>query len=298
MNVEIAICTYNRCRLLSKTLGRLAEVETSAAESVKIIIVDNNCSDGTTDVIRRFEKSLNILTIKESRQGQVFARNAAIEAAQGDLLIWTDDDVLVGDYWFQEYVMAAINWNDYSFWGGPINPVFEESKPKWIVENWDKICGCFAQRELGAERFDLTRQVLPYGANFAIRTNLQKKFHFAEQLGRTDEVVLGEDELTLFRSLLDAGHQGMWLPNAKVDHVIDATRTTTQYVGGYFRGQGRALVLNGKAWSQSQEQLEKERDHELRCFNAKRFFAKSDVWLSHLIRGSLAAGQIEALRDR
>lgn len=297
MKVEIAICTFNRSRQLRNTLRRLTQIDRSSCESCRVIVVDNNCIDDTPDVIDQFTDHLELVPLKESRQGHVHARNTAIAAAQGELLIWIDDDVIVGDDWLSAYVAAARSQTQASFWGGPIRPVFEQTKPKWIEENWDKLCGCFAQRDLGPQSFELTAERLPYGANFAVRTPIQKQFPFARQLGRSERIVLGEDDLALMRALLTAGHRGYWVPHATVDHLIDCTRTTIDYVGRYFRGQGQALVLKGQAWTNDAVQLKKERDHQMRCFAAKRFFSRSEVWLSHLLRGSLAAGQLEALQS-
>ena len=266
-------------------------------KSFRVIVVNNNCSDNTSEIVARFKDPLNILSLAEAKQGQVFARNTAIDAAAGELLIWLDDDVLVGENWLSSYVAAAKNQNEHCFWGGPITPIFEQACPKWIEANWDKLSGCFAERKLGESEFDFSSDQLPYGANFAIRTKVQKSFPFATQLGRSDKIVLGEDELTLLKNILANGHNGRWLPNAAVDHLIDSSRMTTEYIGSYFQGQGRALVIKGEAWTQDVSHLEQEMKHELRCFSAKRLFAKSEVWLSHLLRGSLAAGQLEALRS-
>ena len=295
MNVEIAICSFNRARLLHRTLLRISEINSSVRNSVRLIVVNNNSTDETDQVISEFAAKLNILALQEKQQGQVFARNCAIRAAEGDLLIWTDDDVIVGDDWLIEYVSAATGQPGYSFWGGPIRPMFESPEPAWITDNWEKLSGCFAERKLGKESFDLTADRLPYGANFAIRTPVQKKHLFAENLGRTNASVMGEDETSLMRRLLKIGLKGSWLPNCVVDHMIDSSRMTTEFIGNYFRGQGRALVLKGQHWTNDASQLKKEMKHELACYAAKRYFAKSEVWLSHLLRGSLAQGQFEAL---
>ena len=298
MNVEIAICTFNRCHSLDKTLRRLREIDSSDCDPLRIIVVDNNCADQTEKIVRQHQNELEILYLHESRQGQVFARNLAIDAAAGDLLIWIDDDVSVAANWLSSYVAVAQSQSDYCFWGGPINPVFEDGQPKWIADHWDKLSGCFAERKLGDKPFEFSPERLPYGANFAIRTSIQKQYPFAQHLGRTDSSVLGEDELTLMQTLMQAELKGCWLPAAAVDHMIDSTRTTTDYVGNYFRGQGRALAMKGEAWTSDLAALEKEMNHELRCFAAKRLLSKSDVWLSHLLRGSLAAGQLNFLRSQ
>ena len=295
MNVEIAICTFNRCRQLRNTLNRIGNVDQAGCESLRLIVVDNNSTDSTQDVIAEFANSLDILMLQESQQGHVFARNTAIAAATGDLLIWIDDDVVVSDYWLASYTAAAAEQTEVTFWGGPIVPVFEQAAPRWITDNWDKVCGCFAERKLGPAELRFDHNVLPYGANFALRTNAQKQFLFETHVGRTNRQIVGEDELILMRALLAAGHRGQWLPRASVEHMIEPSRATTEYVSAYFRGQGRALVLKNEPWTDDRNELKREMNHELMCYRAKRYLSKSEVWLSHLLRGSLAAGQLEAL---
>ncbi len=295
MDVEIAICTWNRARQLAQTIDRLCQITVSNDVSLRLIIVNNNSTDSTAQIIDEFSKRTDICSLFEHRQGHAFARNEAIQAAAGELLIWIDDDVTVGDVWFDEYLAACRNQPDVAFWGGPIRAKFEEHQPNWIAENWDRLSGCYAVRELGDHEFNFSTLQMPYGANFAIRTSLQKQFLFNTKLGRTDISIGGDDELEMFRRLLSANQAGRWLPNAAVDHVIDPSRATAAYVSRYFVGQGAALVRKGEQWSTDVRQLQREVKHELFWFKAKRYFSKSDVWLSHLIRGSLAKGQARGL---
>ena len=295
MNVEIAICTWNRSRLLHRTLESISLATLPPDVSLRVIVINNNSTDDTTDVVSSFQNQLNVQCIDEPRQGHSISRNRAIRHANGDLLIWTDDDVIVDSNWVAAYVQAARHGTENSFWGGPIIPRFEADEPNWIRENWDMLSGCFAARDLGADTKPLTRQCLPYGANFAIRTPIQKQLLFDEELGRKPTEVYGEDELHLFGRLLDSGNRGAWIPGARLHHVIEAARTTEDYVRRYFVGQGRALAAKGEAWSNDAATLSREAKWETACYRIKRHFTPSETWLSHMIRGALAEGQFLAL---
>ena len=138
---------------------------------------------------------------------------------------------------------------------------------------------------------------LPYGANFAVRGEVQRANLFDPELGRRADAVLGEDELDLMRRLLAAGFHGRWVPGAVVEHLIPMDRTTTQYVYDYFVGQGRNLVLKGRGWGTDADQLKREANAEYRRFWWKRFYAGNQQWCSHLIRSGLAMGQSRAIVD-
>lgn len=300
--IEIAVCTWNRARLLNQTLESMKRLRIPESVSLSVVIVDNNSNDDTPEVIHRFLNSvgptMSVTSIQEPNQGHTFSRNTAIEAASGDLLLWTDDDVSLAPDWVERYANAAEHDSNSVFWGSVIDPVFQSGRPDWIEENWDLLRGCFAGRDLGGEPIPLDPSNLPYGANFAILTAIQKEFRFNIDLGRRGNVVLGEDELDLFRRLLKAGYQGAWVPGAVVEHMIPADRATEKYVYDYFVGQGRALVNNENPWHTDLAKLRSESRSEFAKYKVKRLIANSQTWVSHMLRSALAQGQYDALNDQ
>ena len=300
--VDLAVCTWNRPALLASTLASFSKLSVEPGILLRVIVVDNNSTDSTPDVIREFQssefaKSNTVVALKEIQQGHTFSRNCAVDAADSDLMIWTDDDVEVPHDWVTKYVEAANQNSEITFWGAEIAPKFENDIPKWIHENWDALKGCFAVREFAGE-LELGPSRLPYGANFAVRTVTQKEFRFNESLGRRGDEVLGEDELDLFRRLLAAGHRGQWVPDAGLEHLIPEERASEKYVFDYFVGQGRALVSKGDPWHEDRERFVKEAKSEYQKYKLKRLVSGSQVWVSHMLRSALAQGQAEAMDDR
>jgi glycosyltransferase involved in cell wall biosynthesis len=93
VEITLAICTYNRRDSLSETLDTVAAQR--AAQSWEGLVIDNNSANGTSELVGErapnFPSPLHV--IREGKQGRSFALNRAIEAAHGDVLIFTDDDV-------------------------------------------------------------------------------------------------------------------------------------------------------------------------------------------------------------
>lgn len=298
MFFEIAICTWNRSSSLARTLQALTRLNAPPDDSWRVLVIDNNSRDETPSVVDSFRDQLPLVSKREPELGHSAARNRAVAEASGDWLLWTDDDVIPNPDWLVHYRNAISEFPDDVFFGGPIRVAFDPPAPQWIHEQWDKLGGCYAERQLGNEPVAFTPNRLPYGANWCVRTDLQKTLTYCSSTGRRGSEVTGHDELLVMRQLLERGFGGRWVPQAEVQHVIDAARQTPGYIARYFEGQGRRLAHEGRAWTDDVEQLRRTARWELGCARVKRHWTRSEVWVSHLIHGSLARGQWLALRDK
>jgi glucosyl-dolichyl phosphate glucuronosyltransferase len=101
MNVTVVICTYNRCKSLAKTLKSVAVSELPESVEWEVLVVDNNSKDQTRAVVeefcQRYPKRFRYLF--EPQQGKSQALSASIRAAHGEILAFTDDDVIVEPAW-------------------------------------------------------------------------------------------------------------------------------------------------------------------------------------------------------
>lgn len=301
-SIDVVVCTWNRATQLSDTLQSLTKLIVPYDRQLRIIIVDNNSNDDTAEVIKKFaeHKFFNrhtLLSLFEGQQGHTYSRNAAIEHLDADLVMWTDDDVVVDPFWLQKMVQFADLHPDAAFFGGPIVAKLLPHCPDWVQENWETLKGCFADRQLGDDPLPLADDRLPYGANFAVRGPVQKAFPYNTELGRRGADVLGEDELDVMRRMLDSKLAGLWNPEAQVTHVIPSARVNEEYVRQYFVGQGRALVRKETDWGYSPRKLWWSSIGNYLMFRFKRQFASSPEWLGHLIRSGLAEGQYVEAAD-
>src|SRR5699024_709041 len=100
--------------------------------------------------------------------GQNRARNQAIAALRGNLVIFTDDDVLPDSGCLRAYVEAASRWPDEAIFGARIDPAFPSDTPAWMqTPEFEFSSTAFARYRPGQDEGPVKRH--PYGPSFAVR---------------------------------------------------------------------------------------------------------------------------------
>lgn len=244
MDVSVAICTYDRADLLDSTLATIRTIQVPRGLSWELLVVCNNCTAETDATIARHAGDLPLRRLFESRQGHSNARNCAVEAARGTLLIWTDDDVLVDTNWLSEYVKAADAHPEAAFFGGTVEPWFAEPPPAWLKRNWPSFSGAYAVRldARGTHPVVTPDDLDIVGANMAMRLEALGDLRFSTDLGRFPGQMLSGEEVGLLGAMLQRGQRGLWVSTATVRHHIPASRVSLNYLWDYYYGQGQSSV--------------------------------------------------------
>ena len=245
LKITVAICTWNRAHLLDQTLAKMRDLSVPLGVTWELLVVNNNCTDKTDEVIAAHSPHLPLRRLFEPNPGQSNARNCAVAAAQGGLILWTDDDVLVDTAWVAAYCCAAGKYPDASFFGGQILPWFEGNPPRWLQTSYATIGSAFALRDLGVEPFQLSPQIVPFGANFAVRTEAQRRYPYDPELGLRPGSRMGGEETTVIRKMLADGLTGWWVPGAKVRHFLPKNRQTKRYIASVHRAYGEYQAITG-----------------------------------------------------
>lgn len=98
--ISIIICTRNRANHLRKTLATVARLRTPGWAAPELVVVDNASTDKTPAVVRAIElPNMPVRLIKQLRPGVSGARNTAVRAANGKILLVTDDDTRLPENW-------------------------------------------------------------------------------------------------------------------------------------------------------------------------------------------------------
>jgi glycosyltransferase involved in cell wall biosynthesis len=282
--------------LLGRLLASLAEAD-APDETWEVLVVDNGSSDLTREVAGSFAARLPLRTVVEPDPGLANARNAAIAAATGQYLVWTDDDCVSGPGWARAYAEAARRWPDAAFFGGPIRPVFDPPPPRWLQRALPHVETAYAARDAAdGAAMTSTHDDLPFGANMAIRAAEQRVHLFDPALGRRPgPFLLGEDTRVL-RSILRAGGHGVWVGEAAVGHVVGPDRQTVDYLWSYFVSAGRTLgTLRARGLDLDRHRLEVAARRSRRRFAALYRVAPPSVWGPALRKAAVAAGRLEAV---
>ena len=225
--ISVCICTYNRSESLRRTLESLAsQSDISLSE---VLIIDNNCTDATAAVIKEFHEKLPIRRVTEKLQGLSHARNRAAAAFQGDVLLFTDDDVRFEVGWLTAYEDAIRCFPDADYFGGRILPDWGSKKPHWIRDApLALIDGALVWFDHGAQtRWFEPNEELPFGASFAIRRPLFQRIGlFRSDLGPLGKGRgFGDDTEFLMRAR-DAEARGVYVGKALCLHAHDPRRIT------------------------------------------------------------------------
>jgi glycosyltransferase involved in cell wall biosynthesis len=246
----VAICTFNRAESLRRTLDSLTAMQVPSDIAWEIVIVNNNSSDHTDNVISEYADRCPVRRVFEPRTGKSNALNRAIDVARGDYILWTDDDVVVHAGWLTAYVEAFRRWPEAAVFGGRIRPRYEIPTEKWVVQSESLLEGPYAIRDFGSHALPLSaadEDHFPFGANWAIRSAEQRAFRYDTRLGPLPNRYRTHEESDVIHRVLASGATGYWIPDAKVDHCIGRDRQTVRYIAAYYESWGETLAFRNAA---------------------------------------------------
>ncbi len=244
MNISVILCTYNRAESLGKTLESFTSMRIMEGIEWELIIVDNNSSDHTREICRRFEKDLPIRYVLEPKQGKSYALNHGIQVALGDLIAFTDDDVNVDSYWLNALWEGAEQHPQASFFGGPVSPQWETPPPAWIIENsTGSFAGIWMYYEKKSDCKFLQDSEFPVGANMMFRRDVfEKGYRFSVDIGPSGNESTRQEDTLLIKEVLKARLSGAYLSDAKIYHRNSRARMTESYVRKWCKGAGISAV--------------------------------------------------------
>jgi glycosyltransferase involved in cell wall biosynthesis len=303
MKISIGVCTWNRCELLRVGLEAMTHLAIPTGVTWEVLVVNNNCTDATDSVVRSFEGRLPIRGLFEATPGKSNALNKVIREATGECILWTDDDTRVDEGWVAAYCRAFERWPAAVVFGGAVDPWFEDSPPAWLSRVMDRIGSAYALRDFGTEPVSLADDVVPFGANMAVRRDVQARYIYDASLGPRPGSPLRGEETTIVRRMLSDGLAGWWIPDARVRHFIPKSRQRVSFVREFFFGQGlrdgmelpvgRDPELFGVPRYLWRQALESEARYRI-----GRLIAGPDVWIQDLAVAAQAWGQMSSYAAR
>lgn len=222
--ISVIIATHNRISTLSVCMESLVALD---YPNYEIIVVDNAPRDEKTADFMRDHYGDNPIVryVREDMAGLATAHNAGVPAASHELLVFTDDDVVVDSQWLKAYARAFAAGTNVGCVTGMIFPIEMETPAQMLIEQYGGFNKGFARRffDLGPNRPD--NPLFPYaagsfgsGANMAFtKQALQAIGGFDDALGAGSKGV-GGDDLASFFDVVSAGYQLVYEPAAIVHH--------------------------------------------------------------------------------
>jgi glucosyl-dolichyl phosphate glucuronosyltransferase len=225
--LTVLFSTKNRSRLLSEVLESFCRLQ-SPASGWKLIVVDNGSTDRTSQVLASFTGRLPLRALVELNPGKNMALNTALRFLEGDLAVFTDDDVFPRADWLLQLRKAADAFTDYTMFGGTIVPRWEVPAPRWV--QWVPLSPVFTLTDLDQKAGQLS-PFLVFGPNMAIRSSV---FHagirFNPAVGPSGSNYSMGSETELTARLDRLGHKALFVPDAVVEHFIRKSQLSTHWV--------------------------------------------------------------------
>lgn len=226
---SIVIASYNRADLLAETLSSLHQhlQQVGAEHTTEVVLIDNNSPDHTAHVMAHWQPIFRrCVHVRELQQGLSHARNAGIAQAQGEVVVFLDDDVELDDRWLPE-LLQPFTQAQVAVVGGKVMAFGAATLPAWLPREYGYLASVF-------DPFDSARPTdKVMGANFAVRASiLRSTGPFDPALGRKGAKLLGGEEVDLFNRIRAGGGMVWYTPSAVVFHKI-ASKLRKEYIIDY-----------------------------------------------------------------
>ena len=240
--VSVVICTRDRPAALERCLASLPRQTLSPHE---IIVVDNA---PTNDDTREVCLAAGVTYVRESRPGLDIARNAGARQASGEILAYTDDDVVLHDRWL-ERLTRAFDAPSIAAVTGLVLPAELETPAQWHFEQFWSFGQGFERRDFTPAFLDQQEGDPPpvwrigAGANMAFRREIFATAGFFDE--RLDVGAAGcSGDSEMWHRILANGGVCRYQPSAVVFHYhrreFDALR---RQLFAYMRGHAAALLV-------------------------------------------------------
>jgi glycosyltransferase involved in cell wall biosynthesis len=222
--VSVVIATHNRHSSLERTLESVLRQE---YPNFEILLVDNAPSSDATLTLIQETPSLasRVHYLREETPGLAIAHNRALLEVKGEIVAFTDDDVIVDPWWLSRLVETFQGAPQVACVTGMILPLEMETPAQAWIEQFGGFGKGFSQRSYGGPDYHPQSPLYPYAAGtFGSGANMAFRTVFLREVGGFDPALgagtpaMGGDDLAVFFEILSRGYQLTYQPAAFLYH--------------------------------------------------------------------------------
>lgn len=240
--LTVLFSTFNGARTLPVMMNAMMTLKAPVG-GWKIVAVNNASTDNSRAILESYAKTLPITILHEKRKGKNRALNAGLGAVEGDLVVFTDDDVIPEPDWLIKMREAADHNSEFDIIGGVIKAAWPFEPPEWF----------FRIVPLG-----LTYGVTPgdifegpispgmiWGANMAVRKKIfDAGYRYDENVGPQPGQYRMGSETEFVNRLGDNGHFAWHCADSTVGHIIRPEQMSPEWIIKRAYRFGRSSIAN------------------------------------------------------
>lgn len=212
--VSLIICTRNRADHLRETLEAMGAIHVPPHLSTELLVVDNGSTDNTAEIVRSCTlPNMPVVYEFAPQRGKAHAHNTGMEAAKGDIFLWTDDDVRPPQDWIAAMCEPIISGKADAV-AGKVKMAPHLERPWMTRTHYDRLSDTrFMPEDFGSM----------IGANMAFHRRVREKVPvFDTELG-PGALGFMDDSLYAFQ-IVKAGYRLVAAPSVVVDHHFEESR--------------------------------------------------------------------------
>lgn len=213
-SISIIVVTYNSKRDIKNCLESISN---SDCNDYEIIVVDNNSTDGTVDILERdYKNKIKIIKSNKNIMGGG-GRNLGAKYANGDYLLFIDSDNVIDKKMVTELVKGMKRYN--AGMAGPLMYSLKDPQRIWwansYINLWTSKTTYMGFGEIDKGQYNLVKEVGHIPNVFMIQKWIW------DQLGGIDkDYVMHYEESDLAERVRKIGYKIYIIPSAKTWHNV------------------------------------------------------------------------------
>jgi GT2 family glycosyltransferase len=182
--ITVAVCTRDRPERLARCLDAVRRAVELAGHEVAatIVVVDNASVDDRT---RQVAVAAGAAVVREPVPGLDLARNRAVAMAGGDVVAFTDDDVVVDPTWLRTLARTFDRYPDALAVTGGVLALTVASDAQFEFER----CGGFFKGWTAGVLDEANRDDLPFNPSMGVGCNMAFRRRALDAAGPFDEAL-------------------------------------------------------------------------------------------------------------